>query len=134
VGKEHILSAVAALSGRLIDMADQIHAHAELKFEAHRSAAVLTHFLEEYEFTVEKGVAGPETAFIARYGRGEPNLALLAEYDALAGLGHGCGHNLIGPASVGAAVALKERLRDEGLPGTVMVIGTPVRRVGPVKS
>ena len=55
----------------------------------------------------------------------ESRIALLTEYDALAGLGHGCSYNLIGPASVGAAVALKEKLRDEGLPGTITVIGTP---------
>jgi len=116
---------VDRLTDRLVELADRIHGFAEVKFEEHRSAAALTEFLESEGFLVERGVAGLETAFVARFDRGGATVAYLAEYDALPGLGHGCGHNLIGPTSLGAAVALKERIEEENLPGTILVIGTP---------
>ncbi|HEX6988171.1 MAG TPA: M20 family metallopeptidase, partial [Bacillota bacterium] len=73
---------------------------------------------------------GLETAFIARFGEERPRVAYLAEYDALPGIGHGCGHNLIGPASVGAAIALKDEIERGSVPGSVWVIGTPAEEGG----
>lgn len=125
MSKQSIPHAVERRSDTLIQLADRIHGFAEVKFEEHRSASALTDFLEGEGFEVTRGTADLETAFIARYGSGGPTIAYLAEYDALVGLGHGCGHNLIGPASLGAAVALKERIEEEELEGTVLVIGTP---------
>ncbi|MDX1547507.1 MAG: amidohydrolase [Rhodothermales bacterium] len=106
------------------------------------SAALLADALEAAGFTVERGVAGMPTAFVASYGSGEPVIGVLAEYDALPGVGnapvperaaradgvtsgHGCGHNLFGAASVAAAMALKTVLEAHGLGGTVRLYGTP---------
>lgn len=90
----------------------------------------LTAPLRAAGFEVEEGIAGLETAFRARWqgAPGGPTIALLAEYDALPELGHACGHNLIGTASVGAALALKQAFPD--LPGTILVIGTPAEEEG----
>ncbi len=92
--------------------------------------AWLTAPLREAGFEVEEGVAGLETSFRARWqgAEGGPTVALLAEYDALPEMGHACGHNLIGTASVGAALALKKAFPD--LPGTILVIGTPAEEEG----
>jgi len=132
--KQRVVDEVDARRDELIHISDTIHANPELAFEEFESAALLTSVLEQEGFTVQRGVAGLETAFIASYTtpplspplggmKGGPVVALLSEYDALAGLGHACGHNIIGTASVGAALALRPIL--DQLPGTIQVIGTP---------
>jgi len=102
-----------------------LHRHAELSLEESASVRLLTGFLEKEGFRVRRGVAGLPTAFIARkrVGRGGPRIAFLAEYDALPGIGHACGHNLIGAASAGAGAALGRVL--EQARGEVLVVGTP---------
>jgi amidohydrolase len=108
-----------ALSRRIFDLA-------ELSLEETRSAAALCRFLRSEGFAVRRGAGGLPTAFVARRcGRGgkRPRIAFLAEYDALPGVGHACGHNLIGAAACGAA-AVAGRLLD-GRAGTILVIGTP---------
>ena len=125
-----MIDRIEALRPLLTGLADRIHGYAELKFEEHRSAADLAEALAAEGFAVETGVAGLETAFIARYGEGRPRIAYLAEYDALPGIGHGCGHNLIGPASVGAAIALKDEIARGTVSGSVWVIGTPAEEGG----
>ena len=114
----------------LIRLSDAIHATPELGFEEHESAAMLTGMLDENGFAVERGVAGLDTAFVATMTGGTegPLVAILAEYDALRGLGHACGHNIIAAAAVGAGLALKPLL--PGLAGTVQVIGTPAEEGG----
>jgi amidohydrolase len=114
----------------LIEFADTIHANPEIAFEEHESAALLSRVLEDEGFSVKRGVAGLDTAFVATIGEqgGGPTIAFLAEYDALPGLGHACGHNLIGTAAVGAGLAVKAVL--PGLAGTLQVIGTPAEEGG----
>jgi amidohydrolase len=85
---------------------------------------MLEDFLEGAGFAVERGVCELPTAFRATFGSGSPRIAFVAEYDALPGIGHGCGHNIIGTAACAAAVAVKDVLADAG-GGTVLVLGTP---------
>jgi amidohydrolase len=102
-----------------------LHVHPELSLREVRSSLRLTRFLEKEGFTVRRGIARLPTAFIARKrtgGRGA-RVAFLAEYDALPGIGHACGHNLIGAAAVGAGAALARGAA--GLAGEIVVVGTP---------
>lgn len=128
-------------SEELIGLSDALWGYAELALLETKSAAELADYLEGQGFTVERGVADMPTAFIATYGSGSPVVGILAEYDALPGLsyrvesspiplnegepGHGCGHNLFGAASVGAAVAVKDVLRRYRLEGTIVLFGCP---------
>lgn len=130
VMKQKIQEAVDARDEQLRAIALAIHAHPELAFHEHQAVSWLTEPLREAGFTVEIGVGGLATAFRATWDGAVdgPTVALLAEYDALPGLGHACGHNLIGTASVGAALALKDTI--EHLPGRLWVIGTPAEEGG----
>jgi amidohydrolase len=114
------------------DVAKEIGEHPELGYQEFYAVNVLTQFLTRYGFTIESPVAGLDTAFVARYKgkKAGPRIAFLAEYDALPGVGHGCGHNLIGAASAGAAVLLSKTLE---LPGEVLVIGTPAEETSGAK-
>ena len=129
--KQRVVDEVDARRDELTRISDTIHAKPELAFQEFEAAALLTSVLEQEGFTVQRGVAGLETAFVASYAgqKGDrPVVALLAEYDALTDLGHACGHNIIGTASVGAALALRPIL-DE-LAGTIQVAGTPAEEGG----
>jgi amidohydrolase len=126
--KVKIAEEAAALHPRLIEISHTLHANPEVLFQEHQSAALLAGILEGDGFAVQRGVAGLETAFVARHGSGRPVVALLAEYDALPKLGHACGHNLIAAWAVGAGLALR-RSAPEGA-GTIMVIGTPAEEGG----
>jgi len=129
--KQRIMDEVDSRRDELTRISDTIHAKPELAFQEFEAAALLTSVLEQEGFTVQRGVAGLETAFVASYAgqKGDrPVVALLAEYDALTDLGHACGHNIIGTASVGAALALRPIL-DE-LAGTIQVAGTPAEEGG----
>lgn len=123
--KDRVCAAVDAMRDDLVALSGRIHEHPEVGLEEHQAARWLGAFLQDAGFTVEQPIAGLETAFRARHQgtRDRPHVALLAEYDALAGLGHACGHNLICTASVGAAAALRRTLPH--LPGTLTVLGTP---------
>ena len=127
--KDELSTRVDALRPELERIGRDIHANPEIAYEEHRAVAWLTALLEKYGFTVDVGVANTPTAFVAtrRNGTG-PTIAFLAEYDALRGLGHGCGHNLIATASTGAGIALAELL--DRFPGRVQVIGTPAEEGG----
>lgn len=128
--KQRAIAEVDVRRGELIRIADTIHANPELGFEEYEAAALLSGTLEKNGFAVERGVAGMETAFVAtlRGQNGGPTVAFLAEYDALVGLGHACGHNIIGTAAVGAGLAMKTVLPE--LAGTIHVIGTPAEEGG----
>jgi len=128
--KQKIQRVVDQLDRLLREIALNIHAHPELGYQEHKAVQWLTAPLREAGFSVETGIAGLETAFMATWegAPGGPTIGLLAEYDALPGLGHACGHNLIGTAAVGAALALKEAYPD--LPGKVKVIGCPAEEGG----
>ena len=118
----------------LIALSRAIWERPELGFQEHFAAGRLTEALEQAGFEVERGVAGMETAFRATWrGQnagpdGKPVIAILCEYDALPGLGHACGHNLIAVAGLAAGLALREAWPD--MPGTVQVIGTPAEEGG----
>ncbi|WP_030237974.1 MULTISPECIES: amidohydrolase [unclassified Streptomyces] len=119
---------VAARAGALWNVALRLHADPEYGFAEHRAAALLSGELERAGFAVERGVAGMPTAFTARSGRGRPTVALLMEYDALPGLGHACGHNLIAAAGLGAALAVGAVA--EASAGSVLAVGTPAEEGG----
>jgi aminobenzoyl-glutamate utilization protein B len=139
--KKKALALVEAQRGDLIAMSDRIWELAETALREEQSAKVLADYAEGKGFTVERGVAGLPTAFVASYGEGRPVIAIMGEYDALPGIsqtasavkeplrdgapGHGCGHNLFGAASLGAAVAIKEMIGAGTLKGTIRFLGTP---------
>jgi len=112
---------------QLIQLSLNIHDNPELGFEEEKASAWLTGYLEDNGFHVERDIVGLATAFRATYGRGSPRIALLAEYDALPKIGHGCGHNIIAASAVGAAVASKSIIDQSG--GSVVVLGTPGEEV-----
>jgi amidohydrolase len=116
-------AAIAGLDEPLRALSLDLHGHPELALAEHRSAGLLRDWLAGRGFAVQSPVAGLETAFVAEYGQGAPVIAYLLEYDALPGVGHGCGHNLIAAGGIGAATALLQALPEP--PGTLRVIGTP---------
>ena len=128
--KEEVVKKVDEISDRLREIGHKIHQNPELLFEEHKAAKWLTEELENNGFDVERNVAGMETAFRATCPTSSegPKIAYLCEYDALPGLGHGCGHNLIAVIGLGAGLALCS-VMDE-LNGTVEVIGTPAEEGG----
>ncbi len=118
------------------DLAQRIWDTPEMGLEEHKSAGMLVDELRSAGFEVETGVSGMPTAFVAKWGKGRPNIAVIAEYDAVPNCGrkktddgHGCGHNLFGTASVTAGIALKQALEGSGVKGTVQVIGTPAEEM-----
>ncbi|HEX6351531.1 amidohydrolase [Actinophytocola sp.] len=126
-----VLSAeVTALRPRMEAVSMAIHALPELKFAEYHAQEVLTTWLTESGFAVRAPVGGVETAFVAVHeGKAAgPYVAVLAEYDALPGVGHGCGHNLIAAGAAAAAIAVVRALPDH--PGTIAVIGTPGEEMG----
>ena len=112
---------------QLIQLSLNIHDNPELGFKEEKASTWLTGYLEDNEFHVERGIAGVATAFQATYGQGSPRIALLAEYDALPKIGHGCGHNIIAASAVGAAVGSKPII--DRLGGNIVVLGTPGEEV-----
>ena len=123
-------SAIESSRQALFDLSKDVHAHPELNYQEHYSSNALAGFLEKHNLAVERGIGGVETAFRATIpggGKG-PTIAVLAEYDALPEIGHGCGHNLIAMAAMGAALGLQANARE--LPGRVVVIGTPAEEGG----
>ncbi|WP_339813596.1 amidohydrolase [uncultured Imperialibacter sp.] len=139
--KKTVLESVDRHTSELVDLSDKIWEAAEIALKENVSAKALADYAEAQGFTVERGVAEMPTAFIASYGSGKPIIGIMGEYDALPGLsqkavpeksplidgagGHGCGHNLFGPGSLGAAVAIKELIEQGKLKGTVRFYGTP---------
>ncbi len=127
--KDAVCDAVDELTPLLKATSRRIYENPELGFQEVSACHLLTGLLERAGFAVERGVAGMATAFRAALppGGDGPTVALLAEYDALPGVGHGCGHNLIGTAAAGAGMAVA---RLGPLPGQVMVIGCPAEEGG----
>jgi amidohydrolase len=125
--KLRIKDSVELQRQQLIQLSLNIHDNPELGFEEKKASAWLTSYLEDSGFHVEQGIAGLATAFQAIYGQGNPRIALLAEYDALPKIGHGCGHNIIATSAIGAAVASKSIIDQLG--GSVVVLGTPGEEV-----
>ncbi len=125
-----IAEAVDRLADELERLSRQIHDNPELGYEEVRACGWLGDFLAGHGFTVEKGVAGVDTAFRATIETGEgPTIAILCEYDALPGIGHACGHNVIATAGAGAGAALAA-VRARLPKGRIQVIGTPAEEGG----
>jgi len=112
----------------LVELSHRIHANPEIRFEEERSSAWCAGVLSDAGFAVETGVAELPTAFVATAGTGDLVLSICAEYDALPGIGHACGHNVIAASAVGAALALQPLADDLGI--TVKVMGTPAEEGG----
>lgn len=128
--KQRIAESVERLGDELSALSQRIHAHPELAFEETRACGWLAEFLDQQGFRVETGVGGVATAFRASLDTGAgPTIAILCEYDALPGVGHACGHNVIAAAGAGAGAALMAA-RDRLPPGRIEVIGTPAEEKG----
>ena len=140
--KAAVLAEVDGLAPELGRIAAQLWTYSETALKEARSSELLAGVLEKEGFALQKGVAGMPTAFVATFGSGRPVIGVLAEFDALPGIGneaaprraerqdgvkdgHGCGHNLFGAGSVGAGIALKRVMQAQGLRGTLKVFGTP---------
>ncbi|MEA2686619.1 MAG: hypothetical protein QOE93_1814, partial [Actinomycetota bacterium] len=105
--RERVIEAVDSRAALLVDVSHQIHGRPELLFEERFAAELLASALEGEGFDVQRGAHGLETAFVGRPAGDSdgPRIAILCEYDALPGIGHGCGHNIIAAAGLGAALA-----------------------------
>src|SRR5438270_13663907 len=126
--KDRLVTEVDARAERLIEASHRIHGKPELLFEERFAAELLCGALEDAGLEVERGAYGLETAFAARAGSAGPTIAVLCEYDALPGIGHGCGHNIIATAGLGAALAAAALADDVG--GRLVVLGTPAEEGG----
>ena len=141
-----VVALIDARQDRLGEIAMEIWELAEVGYQEFESSALLQQELRSAGFSVEAGVAGMPTAFVAEWGSGSPVIAILAEFDALPGItqdagpvraplpekgaGHACGHHLFGTGSIGAAIATKEWLEATGTPGTIRLYGTPAEEGG----
>jgi len=139
--KKTVIQSVDQHAADLISISDKIWAAEETAFNEIQSSKLLADYAEANGFKVERGVAEMPTAFVATYGSGNPVIGILGEFDALPGLsqnkvptksplhdgqpGHGCGHNLFGTASLGAAITMKEMIEQGKLKGTIKFYGTP---------
>ena len=139
--KKSIISSIEKHESELIKISDSIWALAETAFNESESSRILADYAEKNGLTVTRGVADIPTAFTATYGSGKPVISILGEFDALPGLsqkasptkeplnedapGHGCGHNMFGTSSLGAAIAVKELMEKGKIKGTVKFLGTP---------
>ena len=129
-GEDAIVKRIDELADDLLAVSHGIHANPELAFEEHDACALLASTARRFELPIDTGVYSLETSFEGSFGGARPGpcVAILAEYDALPGIGHACGHNLIATAALGAALGL-QAVADQ-LPGTVRLIGTPAEERG----
>jgi aminobenzoyl-glutamate utilization protein B len=139
--KKEMLKTIELKSRLLTDVSEKIWEYAEIAMMEYESSKLLEETLEKEGFQIKRDIAEMPTAFVATYGSGKPIIGILAEYDALPGLsqdstpfkkvlveggaGHGCGHNLFGAGSLGAALGLKEIMEKHGIKGTLRLYGCP---------
>lgn len=140
--KQKLYQTVEDKAALITDLSDKIWEYAELSMLEFKSTAAYVEVLKAEGFTVQENLCGIATAFSGSFGSGRPYIGILGEYDALSGLsqmagetarnemipggnGHGCGHNLLGAASLGAAIAIKEQIKAGKLQGTVIFYGCP---------
>ncbi|GAB5414981.1 MAG: M20 family metallopeptidase [Congregibacter sp.] len=139
--KSEAIASIDSRTQALTSLSDEIWRHAEIAFKETQSADALITHAREHGFQVTTGIGEIPTAFIAEYGSGQPVIGIMGEFDALPGLsqntvperspleegapGHGCGHNIFGVASLGAAIAVKELIESGELQGTIRYYGTP---------
>lgn len=129
--REHILKSIEESKDIYLEISHQIHEKPEIGNQEFFASETLTKILAKAGFDVTRNIAGHETGFVARKTSSKqgPTIAFLAEYDALPGLGHACGHNIIGTTSVAAGIALAEVISETG--GEVVIFGTPAEEGGP---
>src|SRR5262245_21198164 len=128
--KNSIAAAVEKLAPELEALSHRIHAHPELGYREVQAAGWLCDFLAAQGFKVDRGVGGVETAFRATIETGDgPSIAILCEYDALPGIGHACGHNVIATSGTGAGAGLAA-VKAQLPAGRIHVIGTPAEEGG----
>jgi aminobenzoyl-glutamate utilization protein B len=139
--KDAAIKSIQTHEKELIKLSDEVWSYAETALRETKSSKTLADYAESQGFTVKRGLAGMPTAFTAEYGNGKPIIGIMGEFDALPGIsqkaqptkealvpgagGHGCGHNLFGAGSLGAAVAIKELIEQGKLKGTIRFYGTP---------
>jgi aminobenzoyl-glutamate utilization protein B len=144
--QEEVMSRIDSRYDQTADIARQIWEWAEVGYQEERASTLLQDTLSAEGFSIDKGVAGIPTAFVAEYGESGPVIAILAEFDALPGINqdalptrapidgkgaaHACGHNLFGAGSVQAAIAVRQWLEDSGTPGRIRLYGTPAEEGG----
>ncbi len=149
--KSEALSFIESKEATIIDASHQVWNFAELSLKEFKSAKMYCEKLKEEGFEVEEGLCGIDTAFSGKFGSGRPYIGILGEFDALSGLsqkacatvrdelipgesGHGCGHNMLGAASFGAALGIKKYLEQTGKSGTVIFFGCPGEEGGASKA
>lgn len=149
--KNQALQEIDRKAEQFCRVSDAIFDAPETAFQEHTAASLLCEAMEAEGFTVQRGMAGMDTAFAASFGSGSPKIGILAEYDALPNMsqaagalepspaqkgapGHACGHNLLGGGALAAAVAVKEYLKASGQPGTVICYGCPGEEGGSGKA
>ena len=142
-----LIAYIDAKQNELTRVSDLVWDYAELKNEEYKSAALLKDALAKNGFSITDNIAGLDTAFVAETGHGGPIIGFLGEYDALpdlsqvageatrkpivqSGAGHGCGHHVLGTASMGAAMAVKNYMESHALPGTIRFFGCPAEEGG----
>lgn len=139
--KDAVIKSIDKHQQELIKVSDEVWAYAETALKEDKSAKALADYAEAQGFRVTRGVAEMPTAFVAEYGSGKPVIGIMGEFDALPGIsqkaqpekeplvkgaaGHGCGHNLFGAGSLGAALAIKELMQQGKVKGTIRFYGTP---------
>jgi aminobenzoyl-glutamate utilization protein B len=139
--KKTALSWIDNNHDRIIEISDEIWGYAELGLLEYKSSKCLITELEKHRFTIEEGVGGMPTAFVATWGEGKPVIGVMGEYDALPGLsqskkpvkdplvegapGHGCGHNIHGASGMAGAIAIRYAMEQNKIKGTVKFFGTP---------
>lgn len=139
--KDAVIKSIQNHEKELIKLSDEVWSFAETALKETKSSKVLADYAEAHGFNVKRGVAGMPTAFTAEYGSGRPIIGIMGEFDALPGIsqkaqptkealnpgapGHGCGHNLFGAGSLGAALAIKELIEQGKIKGTIRFYGTP---------
>ena len=139
--KDAVIKSIQNHEMELIKLSDEVWSYAETALRETKSSKVLADYAEAQGFNVKRGVAGMPTAFTAEFGSGKPIIGIMGEFDALPGIsqkaqpikealvpgagGHGCGHNLFGAGSLGAAIAIKELIAQGKLKGTIRFYGTP---------
>ncbi|MDO4814039.1 MAG: M20 family metallopeptidase [Gemella sp.] len=128
--KDQVLTYIDEVKEKYINISKEIHAKPEIGNQEFFASKLLKEVLQKSDFEIESNIAGHETGFIALYKSGKrgPNVAFLAEYDALPGLGHACGHNIIGTSSVLAAISLRQVIDEIG--GNIYVYGCPAEEGG----